>query len=232
MKGSWARRSAARAARRASLGGPGTGKGTQAARLASGFGLVAISSGDALRKEIELGTELGRHVEEFVGSGRLAPDDVITQVMLGAVEKLPAGQGFILDGFPRTVPQAEALAAGLAARNGQIDAVISFEMPAQEIIERITSRRLCSNCKRTYNLRFFPPSRPGVCDSCGGKLMQRLDDHRDVIATRLQTYMELTHPLIEHYAGQGVLHRVNAAAEADAVEAELKGIVAKLRQTA
>jgi adenylate kinase len=212
------------------LGAPGTGKGTQASRLSQSFGIQAISSGDALRKEIEAGSPLGRQVEDYVGSGRLVPDDVITQVMLGAVEKLPSGKGFILDGFPRTVPQALALSQGLAQRGGRIDAVISFEMAAEEIIERITNRRLCSQCKRMYNLRFFPPRQHGLCDDCGGKLMQRVDDHRDVIATRLQTYMDLTHPLIEHYAGQGILHRVNAADAADAVETELTSFVHSLGQ--
>lgn len=212
------------------LGAPGTGKGTQAARLAKRYDLKPIASGDALRAKIESGNELGRQVEEFVSAGRLVPDEIVTTIMLEAINGLPATQGFLLDGFPRTPAQADALAAGLAGDGRRVDAVLSFEMPSDEIIERLTSRRICSGCKKIYNLRFCPPRQDGVCDVCGEQLMQRMDDHADVVATRLQTYLDLTHPLIEHYLDRGILHRINAAATPDEVEAELAGIIEGLER--
>ncbi|RMF85737.1 MAG: adenylate kinase [Planctomycetota bacterium] len=208
------------------LGAPGTGKGTQAARLSSRFGITAISSGDALRDEIERRTPLGQQVEEYVESGKLVPDDIITEVMLGVVGRI--GPAFILDGFPRTVPQAEALEAGLATLKRPIHAVINFAMDSRDIIRRITNRRICSNCKKTYNLEFLPPKTPGICDACGGKLMQRADDEESVIATRLETYTKLTHPLIEYYAQRGLLREIDAAPPAEQVEAALVKIVAEM----
>ena len=208
------------------LGAPGTGKGTQATRMSGRFGLTAISSGEALRDEIERRTPLGNQMEEYVESGKLVPDDVITEVMLGVVERV--GSAFILDGFPRTVPQAEALESGLAVRKRPVHAVVNFAMDSADIIRRIASRRICSNCKRTYNLEFFPPKASGLCDECGGKLMQRADDEESVIATRLDTYLRLTHPLIEFYSRRRMLCDVNAGAPAEEVEADLIEIVAGL----
>ena len=150
------------------LGPPGTGKGTQAQRLGDSLGLVPLSSGDVLRREVKEGSAIGQRAQSYMKAGTLVPDDVITGVMLSAVDKRPAGSGFILDGFPRTVPQAEALEAGLRERGLGIQLVLDFQLDDQEIIRRIVSRRICSDCGATYNTKFLPPKVAGRCDRCGG----------------------------------------------------------------
>ena len=210
------------------LGPPGSGKGTQAARMSDRFGLVAMSSGDTLRNEIKLGSDVGRKALEFVLAGTLVPDGLVTDVMLSAIAKLLPGTGFILDGFPRTVAQAEALAGGLEAAAMKIDAAIDFQMGDGLIVERIVSRRVCSNCGATYNLVFFPPRNNGVCDRCGGEVIQRVDDHEDVIKTRVEAYRTQTAPLVEFYSRRGLLCTVDASQEAQAVERQVVGIIEAL----
>jgi adenylate kinase len=207
------------------FGPPGTGKGTQAARVSKRFGLSSLSSGDALRHEIREGTELGKSVNDLVQSGSLVPDDAITDVMLSAIQKFPADQGFLLDGFPRTVPQAEALASGLATRGKPLDAALYFRLDSRTIVHRITNRRVCSNCDRTYNLLFVPPATADVCDACGHSLVQRVDDSEDVVATRLATYEKLTVPLVEYYSGAGLLHEIDADAAPDVVEEKVTSVI-------
>jgi len=207
------------------LGPPGSGKGTQAQRLAERLGLLPLSSGDVLRRERQAGSAVGRKAAQYMDAGTLVPDEVITEVMLAAIDQLPSGSGFILDGFPRTVPQAEALDAGLEQRNLAIDGVIDFRLDDEEIIRRIVDRRVCKSCGATYNVSFLPPRKAGVCDRCGGELVQRSDDRRDVVETRLATYRAQTAPLIEYYSRRGNFHTVDSAAGADAVEADLWRIV-------
>jgi adenylate kinase len=207
------------------LGPPGSGKGTQAVRLAERLGLVQLSSGDALRRERAEGSEIGRKAAQYMDAGTLVPDEVITGVMLAAIAKLPAGTGFILDGFPRTVPQAEALSAGLQARKLKVDAVIDFKLDDAEIIRRIVERRVCKACAATYNLSFLPPKVAGVCDKCKGELIQRPDDRREVVVTRLETYRAQTAPLIAYYTQQGLLQSVDSAAGADAVQAQVARLI-------
>ena len=210
------------------LGPPGSGKGTQATRISDRFALVAMSSGDTLRGEIKAGSSLGKNAQQFVQAGTLVPDDVITDVMLSAIAKLPADTGFILDGFPRTVPQAESLAKGLEDAHLRIDAAIDFRISDGPIVERIVSRRVCSSCGATYNVRFFPPEKDGVCDKCGGEVIQRVDDREDVVKTRLETYRSQTAPLIEFYSQRGLLRSVDASAEAEVVEAHVVGTIEAL----
>lgn len=208
------------------LGPPGSGKGTQAVRLADKRGLVQLSSGDALRRERKEGSEIGRKAAEYMDAGTLVPDEVITGVMLASVDKLAAGTGFILDGFPRTVPQANSLDQGLAERSLKINAAIDFQLDDEEIVRRIVDRRVCADCGATYNVSFLPPKVEGVCDKCGGtNIIQRPDDQEEVVRTRLETYRAQTAPLIEYYSQRGVLHSVNSASGADAVEAEVTRIV-------
>jgi adenylate kinase len=214
------------------LGPPGTGKGTQAQRVCQSQGWAALSSGDVLRKEIRDGSEVGRQAAQYVQAGTLVPDDVITSVMLAAIERLPADGGFVLDGFPRTVPQAEALAGGLEQRGRKIDAVLDFRMDDELIVRRIVNRRVCMKCGATYNLEFLQPRVAGVCNSCGAALVQRVDDREDVIATRLETYRSQTVPLVEYYSRQGLLYMVDASADADTVEAEVVRIVMSLGRSA
>ncbi len=210
------------------LGPPGSGKGTQATRMSDRFGLVAMSSGDTLRNEIKADSEVGNKAKQYVQAGTLVPDDVITGVMLSAIGKLPPNTGFILDGFPRTVPQAESLAVGLEDANMTIDAAIDFQIGDDLIVERIVSRRVCSNCGATYNVRFFPPHKDGVCDKCGGEVIQRVDDREDVIKTRLETYRLQTAPLIEFYSRRGLLCTVDASPEAEAVAEQVVGKIEAL----
>jgi adenylate kinase len=213
------------AARLIFLGPPGSGKGTQAARLATRLGLVQLSSGDALRKERQEGTEIGRKAATFMDAGTLVPDDVITDVMLSGIDRLKPGTGFILDGFPRTVPQADALEAGLQQRQLKINHVIDFRLDDEEIINRIIGRRVCKSCAATYNVSFLPPKVAAKCDKCGGVLIQRKDDTREVIETRLETYRAQTAPLIDFYSRRGQFHFVDSASGADAVEAAVLRIV-------
>jgi len=210
------------------LGPPGTGKGTQASRACQRLGLVQLSSGDVLRREIRENSPVGRKAQEFVQAGTLVPDEVITDVMLAAVDKLPRGAGFILDGFPRTVPQAKSLEHGLRERAIPVQAVVDFQLDDAEIVRRIVSRRVCSRCGSTYNIDFLPPKRAGVCDACGGELIQRVDDREDVIRTRLETYRAQTAPLVKFYQERRLLHSVDAAAGADAVEADVMRIIGSL----
>ncbi len=210
------------------LGPPGAGKGTQAKRLAADFGLVALSSGDILRGEIKAGTAVGKKAEGYVKSGTLVPDAVITEVMLAGIDRVDPGAGFILDGFPRTVPQAEALEGGLAARRRPLDAVIDFDMNDGEIVRRIVSRRSCGNCGAVYNLEFLPPRVPDVCDACGSALVQRVDDTETTVVTRLATYRRQTAPLVAHYEACGLLRRVDGAAPADRVQLAIRRIVESL----
>jgi len=208
------------------LGPPGSGKGTQAQRLARRHGLVQLSSGDVLRHERQECSPIGKQAAEYMDAGLLVPDEVITGVMLAAIDRLPAGSGFILDGFPRTVPQAETLDRGLRDRGLTIDAVIDFKLDDDEIIRRIEGRRVCQGCAATYNTSFLPPRVEGRCDACGDVLFQRRDDLREVIVTRLATYRAQTAPLIDYYARRGRFYSVDSAQGADAVEAAVTRIVA------
>lgn len=210
------------------LGPPGSGKGTQAQRLAARLGLVQLSSGDVLRREVKEGSPIGEKAHQYMAAGTLVPDDVITGVMLAAIDKLPAGKGFILDGFPRTLPQAEVLEGGLRDRDLEVQGILDFQLDDAEIVRRIISRRVCSDCGATYNTGFMPPKVAGVCDRCGQKVVQRVDDREDVVATRLATYRAQTAPLIGYYSQRGLLRRVDASAGADAVEQAVVRLVEAL----
>ena len=210
------------------LGPPGSGKGTQAQRLVDRCGLVQLSSGDVLRREVKEQSEIGRKAASYMEAGTLVPDEVITGVMLAAVGKLPAGSGFILDGFPRTVPQAEALEAGLKQRDMDVQKVLDFQLADEEIVRRIVSRRVCSECGATYNTGFLPPKVAGICDRCGGEVVQRVDDREEVVVTRLATYRAQTEPLIGYYSDRGQLCRIDASTGAEKVEQAVRRIVESL----
>lgn len=207
------------------LGPPGTGKGTQAQMLAQSRGLTPMSSGDVLRAEMRAGSEIGKQAACFVECGRLVPDDIVTGVMLLGIEKLPSGRGFVLDGFPRTVPQAESLESGLASHDAKLDLVLDFRLADAEIVRRIVGRRVCTNCNSTYNTEFLPPRTAGVCDKCGSTLVQRVDDREDVIVTRLQTYRSQTAPLVDFYERKGLLRAVDASASAANVRSQVEQLV-------
>ena len=181
------------------MGPPGVGKGTQAKRLAEQFGLRHLSSGDMLRAEKANGSELGRRLAQYMDAGELVPDEVVVGVMARALTAGPEDSGILLDGFPRTVAQAEALDAQLADAGGLLDAVVVIDAPREEIIDRITGRRSCPNCGRAYHVKFLPPRREGVCDDCETQLAHREDDTSGVVRRRLKTYDRQTEPVIEYY---------------------------------
>jgi adenylate kinase len=176
------------------FGAPGAGKGTYAVRLSSLFGIVSIATGDMFREEIKRDTPLGRKVAEYVRCGKLVPDDIVIDILAGRLRGREAEKGFILDGFPRTVEQAEAL-----GKIAKIDAIVQIVVPEWIIVERLSNRRVCSKCGTIYNLRYLKPKKEGVCDKCGGTLYQREDDRPDVVKERLKVYERQTQPLIEYY---------------------------------
>jgi adenylate kinase len=190
------------------LGPPGAGKGTQAGRLADRFHARHISTGDAFRKNVAEGTELGKLAKTFMDAGELVPDDVVVRVVLSTLTEVAGG--FLLDGFPRTIPQAESLDEGLAALGRPLHAALAFALDDEMAIKRIAGRRTCASCQSPYNVEFEPPARPGICDVCGGTLVQRADDAEDVVRRRLEVYNEATAPLLKYYSERGLLREVDA----------------------
>ncbi|MCF0125508.1 MAG: adenylate kinase [Clostridia bacterium] len=183
------------------LGAPGTGKGTIAGMLTEKLGIPQVSTGDIFRKNIKEGTELGKLAEGYISKGALVPDDVTIGIVEDRLKEADVQNGIILDGFPRTVKQAEELDKIMEANGKKIDMVINLNTPEEEIIERIVSRRICSNpeCKAVYNLVLNPPKQEGICDKCGHQLIQRKDDTIETVKARLDQYFEQTSPLVEYY---------------------------------
>jgi adenylate kinase len=201
------------------LGPPGAGKGTQAKRIAGQTGLIHLSSGDILRDEVARETDLGRTANSFMERGELVPDELIIDMIRGRIES--ADQGFLLDGFPRTVEQAEAL-GGITP----LDVVINIELGREEVVRRLTARRVCQGCGRIYNLLYNPPEDESLCGECGGALRQRDDDKRDVIENRYDVYERLTAPLIDYYRDRGLLRDVDGTHSSDEVLSEIMGLLA------
>ncbi len=189
------------------LGPPGSGKGTQAAMLQDKLHLPHISTGDLLRDHVRRNTELGKQAQTFMDKGQLVPDVLILDMLFERVSQEDCAHGYILDGFPRTLPQAEALQARLKGKLAPV--VINLDLSDAKIIERLTNRVSCENCGTPYHLIYSPPKTQGTCDKCGGKLIQRSDDTEAVITKRLKVYHEQTAPLIAYYAKQKLLHTVN-----------------------
>jgi adenylate kinase len=200
------------------LGPPGAGKGTQAKRIVERTGVAHLSTGDILRDEVAKGSELGRNAKQYMERGELVPDDLILGMIGGRIDR--AASGFLLDGFPRTVPQAEAL-----DRLTTLDAVFNIELSREEVLRRLTARRVCEGCGAIYNLHFDPPEDPTRCSACGGRLIQRSDDRAEVIENRYDVYQQSTAPLIQYYERRGLLHRLDGALGSDKV---FQGIVAVL----
>ena len=181
------------------LGAPGTGKGTVASLLAKELGIPQVSTGDIFRKNIKEKTELGKLAESYISKGNLVPDDVTIDLVKSRLKESDAKEGVILDGFPRTVRQAEELDKILQNNQSEVDIVINLVTPEEEIVERIENRRVCPECKAVYNLKLNPPSQEGICNKCGHELVQRKDDNVDTIKSRIKTYIDVTSPLIEYY---------------------------------
>ena len=199
------------------LGPPGAGKGTQAGRIAETFSIPHISTGDILRANVREGTELGRKAKSYMDAGDLVPDDVIIGMVGERLAADDAKDGFLFDGFPRTVPQAEALEALLIERGQPIDVVLRMLVDTKEIVQRLTGRRTCTECGAIFHVDYDPPQTAGVCDKCGGQLVQRDDDSEDVVLNRLEVYRRSTEPLEEFYWGRGLLRDVEAVGTVDDV---------------
>ena len=189
------------------LGAPGTGKGTVASILTEKLNIPQVSTGDIFRKNIKEGTELGKIADSYISKGNLVSDDITIEIVKDRLNEQDAQNGVILDGFPRTVEQADALEKMLQEKGKKVDMVVNLTTPEEEIIERIVNRRVCSNqeCKTIYNLVLNPPKKEGICDKCGSELIQRKDDKVETVKSRLDNYFNLTSPLIEYYESKGVL---------------------------
>ena len=189
------------------LGAPGTGKGTVAGKLQDKLGFTQVSTGDIFRKNIKEGTELGKLADSYISKGNLVPDDVTIKIIEDRLNEPDVEKGIILDGFPRTVKQAEELDKILALKGKKVDKVYNLTTPEEEIIERIVNRRVCSNqeCKAIYNIVLNPPKVEGKCDKCGSELVTRKDDNEETVRARLKNYFEQTAPLVEYYENKGNL---------------------------
>ncbi len=211
------------------LGPPGAGKGTQADELAREWGVPHIATGDMLREAAARGTRLGLEAKRYMDTGALVPDDVVIGLVDERLGEADAAGGAVLDGFPRTVAQAEALDRLLRARGAEIDRVIFFDVARPELLRRLTGRRICRNCGASYHVAFVPPRVAGVCDRCGGELYQRDDDTETAVAKRLDVYATQTAPLLDYYRGRGILGEIRGeGAVADITAAIRKAVGEKV----
>jgi adenylate kinase len=210
------------------LGAPGVGKGTQAQRLAVQEKLPQVSTGDILREAVKQGTALGKQAKGFMDAGKLVPDELVIGIIQEKLTGPDCVRGYILDGFPRTVVQAEALDRMLQEKGVDgIEHVVSFDVPNPVLIRRLSGRRSCPTCQAVYHIEHNPPKREGVCDKCGGPLIQRVDDKPETVDARLKVYDEQTSPLGDYYEKRGLLRRVDATESIDQVYKRLRGIVGK-----
>ena len=191
------------------LGAPGAGKGTQAKQIAAKYEIPHISTGDIFRANIKEGTELGKKAKAFMDKGELVPDELTCDLVVDRISKPDAANGYVLDGFPRTIPQAESLTEALAANGEAIDFALNVDVPDANIVNRMAGRRACLKCGATYHIQFAAPKKEGICDKCGSELVLRDDDKPETVQKRLEIYHDQTHPLIEYYEKKGVLHTVD-----------------------
>lgn len=191
------------------LGPPGAGKGTQAKMLVEKYGIPQISTGDILRANLKAQTELGLEAKKYMDAGKLVPDEVVIGIINNRLKEDDCQKGYMLDGFPRTVAQAEALDKILAEGGSGIDDVISIEVPNDELMGRLTGRRTCRQCGQGFHVMFDPPKAEGVCDKCSGELYQRDDDNEETVGNRLKVYADQTQPLIDYYQNKGLLRPID-----------------------
>lgn len=204
------------------LGAPGAGKGTQAKRLQDRYQIVQLSTGDMLRAAVAAGTELGRRAKAIMDAGQLVPDDLVIRMISERIDQPDCAKGFILDGFPRTTAQAEALDAMLAEKGLKLDAVVEIAVDEDVLVERITGRFSCATCGAGYHDTFHRPKREGVCDRCGGtRFVRRDDDNEETVRKRIEAYRAQTAPILPYYQAHGVLQRVDGMADIDSVTAQL-----------
>ncbi len=208
------------------LGPPGAGKGTQAKRLSASLGVPQLSTGDMLRAEVAAGSPLGQKVKAVMAAGKLVSDDILIDLVASRIDQPDCRNGFILDGFPRSLPQAEALDRMLTQRKGKIDRVIELKVDVEALVERIVGRFTCAKCGAGYHDKFHRPKKDGVCDQCGGtEFARRADDKEDKVRTRMDAYTAETAPLLPYYRGHGVLATVDGMASMDAVSRQMSQVI-------
>lgn len=207
------------------MGLPGAGKGTQAERIVENYSIPHISTGDMFRAAIKEGTPLGIKAKSFMDQGNLVPDEVTIGIVRERLSKDDCEKGFLLDGFPRTVAQADALEGMLTELGKSIDYVINIDVDQSILMERLTGRRICKSCGSTYHLVFNPPAREGVCDKCGGELYQRPDDNAETVGNRLEVNLEQTKPLLDFYNAKGYLRNINGQQHIDEVFVDVKALL-------
>ena len=207
------------------LGAPGAGKGTQAKKIAAKYGIPHISTGDIFRANIKNGTELGKKAKTYMDQGLLVPDELVVDLVVDRVNQEDCENGYVLDGFPRTIPQAEALDKALAAQGQKMDYAIDVDVPDENIVRRMGGRRACVGCVATYHLEYAPTRQEGICDVCGGELILRDDDKPETVLKRLGVYHEQTQPLIEYYTNQGILKTVDGTVDMEDVFAAIVSIL-------
>lgn len=209
------------------MGPPGAGKGTQAEVLAKELNITTISTGDMFRAAIKEGTEMGKKAKEYMDMGELVPDSVVVGIVKDRLSQPDCARGFLLDGFPRTVVQAEALDETLESMGRTLDGVINIFVPREKIIDRLTGRRICRECGASYHVQYNPPEKEGVCGACGGELYQRSDDNEAVVNNRLDIYESKTEPLIDYYARRNLLREVNGDQDIEKVLSDILNILRK-----
>ena len=211
------------------MGLPGAGKGTQASEIVKKFPIPHISTGDMFRKAIKDETDLGKEAKSYMDRGELVPDEVTVGIVKERISEDDAKKGFLLDGFPRTIDQAEALNSIMSELDRNIDAVINIEVPEEELMNRLTGRRICEKCGTTYHLVFNPPKVDGVCDIDGGKLYQRKDDNPETVSNRLSVNVKQSKPILEYYDEKGVLKNIDGAKDIDEVTKDVIDILDQLK---
>ncbi len=211
------------------LGAPGVGKGTQADRIATQYHVAKISTGDLLREAVRNQTALGLEAKKYMDQGKLVPDAVVIGLVREKLADPSCASGFVLDGFPRTVPQAEELGKALASKAMALDRVMNFQVSREDVVRRLSGRRSCPKCQATFHVDFAKPKQDGICDRCGEPLVQRSDDRRDAIETRLKVYDEQTAPLVRYYDERRLLSPVDASGGVDVVFRHLSEVLAPYR---
>lgn len=207
------------------LGAPGAGKGTQAKRIAAKYGIPHISTGDIFRANIKNGTELGQKAKVYMDQGLLVPDELVVDLIMDRFQEPDCVKGYVLDGFPRTIPQAKALDDALAKNNDAIESAIDVDVPDENIVKRMSGRRACVGCGATYHLVTIPPKKEGICDTCGGELILRDDDKPETVQKRLTVYHEQTQPLIDYYKAKGILKSVDGTKTPEEAFDEIVAII-------
>ena len=207
------------------LGAPGAGKGTQAKKIAAKYGIPHISTGDIFRANIKNGTELGNKAKTYMDQGLLVPDELVCDLVVDRIQQDDCKKGYILDGFPRTIPQAESLDKALQAIGEKMDYAIDVDVPDENIVKRMGGRRACVGCGATYHLVYAPTKKEGICDVCGGELILRDDDKPETVQQRLGVYHEQTQPLIDYYKNQGILREVDGSVDMEDVFKEILNIL-------